>query len=174
MVSGLNTPKGKTFTIVAVTILVSDVITKNLAQRYLMFHQPHEVIGDLVRFTLSYNTNAAFGMSVLGGSRWVYVGLTLVILITLIGMYREAAPGDRWQAGALGSIVGGALGNLVDRLRWERGVVDFIDAGIGDARFWTFNIADSGISVGATLMILLFIIHSRRRHAGVSEAGAGE
>jgi signal peptidase II len=91
-----------------------------------------------------------------------------VILATLWGMFREAHPEDRWQATALGLIVGGALGNLLDRLRWDRGVVDFIDVGIGDARFWTFNIADSGISVGATLMVLLFIVHSRRKHKAES------
>jgi signal peptidase II len=69
-------------------------------------------------------------------------------------------------------IVGGALGNLYDRLRWTRGVVDFIDVGIGDTRFWTFNIADAGISVGATLMVLLFLLASlRERSSRVQESG---
>ena len=128
-----------------------------------MIHQPKEVLGDFFRLTLSFNTNAAFGMSVLGGSRWIYVGLTAVIVVTLWSMYREAQPSDRWQAIALGLIVGGAVGNVVDRLRWTGGVVDFIDVGIGVHRFWTFNIADSGISVGATMMVLLFIYHSLQK-----------
>jgi len=168
MVKTFATPKSRTFFTVAASILVADVITKYLAQRKLGFHQPHEVVGDFFRLTLSYNTNAAFGMSLLGGSRWIYVGVTVIILSILWSMYREADSGDLWQAGALGSIVGGALGNLIDRLRWDRGVVDFIDVGIGDKRFWTFNIADSAISVGASMMIILFIIHSLRKKGAVA------
>jgi signal peptidase II len=52
-------------------------------------------------------------------------------------------------AAALGLIAGGALGNLLDRLRWDRGVVDFVDIGLGSVRFWTFNVADVGITCGA-------------------------
>jgi signal peptidase II len=148
------TPKARVFGSVALLVLVSDAITKHLADSRLTFHMPHEVIGEFFRFTLSYNRGAAFGMTILGSSRWIYVGLTVVILATLWGMYRDAEANDRWQGLALGLIVGGALGNLYDRLRWTRGVVDFIDVGIGDTRFWTFNIADSGISVGAALMVL--------------------
>ena len=159
------TPKARTFAITALVVLVADFITKYFAYTQLVLHMPREVIGDFLRFTLSYNTGAAFGMTILGGSRWIYVILTSVILLTLWGMLKEAHANDRWQAFALGLIVGGALGNLVDRLRWTRGVVDFIDVGIGDSRFWTFNIADSGISVGATLMVLLFILHSRKKAA---------
>jgi signal peptidase II len=159
----MSAPKTRIFFAVATSILVADVITKSLAVSNLTYHNPREVIGEFFRLTLSFNTGAAFGINILGGSRWVYVALTAVILITLIGMFRETRDNDLWQAGALGSIVGGALGNLYDRLRWERGVVDFIDVGLGEARFWTFNIADSGISVGAVLMVLIYIIHSRSR-----------
>ena len=147
--------------------MVLDVLTKHLAQKHLLLHQPREILGDFFRLTLSYNTNAAFGMSVLGGSRWVYVGLTAVIVLTLVSMYRDAPADDRWQATALGLIVGGAIGNVIDRFRWTGGVVDFIDVGIGDRRFWTFNIADSGISVGATMMVLLFIYHALQKRRGV-------
>ena len=152
--------KSQLFFPIAAFVLVLDVITKRLVQANLHLYQPKEIIGDFVRFTLSFNTDAAFGMSVLGGSRWIYVGLTAVIVLTLLSMYRDAPENDSWQAIALGLIVGGALGNVVDRLRWTGGVVDFIDVGIGPHRFWTFNVADSGISVGATMMVLLFIYHA--------------
>ena len=152
--------KAKLFFPIAAAVVIFDVISKRLAQTNLLLHQPVEVIGEFFRFTLSYNTAAAFGLSVLGGSRWVYVGLTVLIVATLWTMYRDAAADDRWQAIALGLIVGGALGNVIDRLRWTGGVVDFIDVGINEHRFWTFNIADSGISVGATMMVLLFIYHA--------------
>lgn len=166
------TPKARIFSGIALFVLVADIISKHLADSRLAFHMPTEIIGDFLRFTLSYNTGAAFGMTILGGSRWIYVGLTCVILFTLWGMYRDAHDTDRWQAAALGMIVGGALGNLYDRLRWDRGVVDFIDVGIGESRFWTFNIADSGISVGATLMVILFIAHARRKHEAPAESSS--
>jgi signal peptidase II len=73
-----------------------------------------------------------------------------------------AEPRDRRLVTALALLVGGAVGNLVDRVYSPRGVVDFIDLGIGDARFWTFNVADMGISAGA---VLLAITLWRRRHA---------
>ena len=62
---------------------------------------------------------------------------------------------------ALGLIIGGALGNLTDRLRSPRGVVDFIDMGLGDYRFWTFNVADVGVTAGAALLLYLLLRRSR-------------
>jgi signal peptidase II len=56
---------------------------------------------------------------------------------------------------ALVLIVAGAIGNLVDRLRWDGGVVDFIDVGVGGWRFWTFNVADSAVTIGAILLALV-------------------
>ena len=75
-------------------------------------------------------------------------------------IYRTVERTDAWQGAALGLVTGGALGNLVDRLRWDRGVVDFIDVGVGDVRFWTFNVADAGVTVGAILLALVMLRHS--------------
>ena len=63
---------------------------------------------------------------------------------------------------ALGLITGGAVGNLADRLRSPRGVVDFIDMGLGDYRFWTFNVADVGVTVGAALLLYILLRRSRQ------------
>jgi signal peptidase II len=70
----------------------------------------------------------------------------------LLLLYRRTLPDARLRAAALALVAGGALGNLLDRLRSPLGVVDFIDVGIGDARFWTFNVADVGVTVGAVLL----------------------
>ncbi len=59
--------------------------------------------------------------------------------------------------------LGGAAGNLIDRLRSGRGVVDFIDLGVGSVRFWTFNVADSGVTIGACLLVVALWIEERRR-----------
>lgn len=142
-----------------VTIVLSaDVVSKRLAEEALQpVHVPHEVIGDVVRFTLTYNPGAAFSMSLGDFSRWGFTILALVVLVVLWRTYHEALPGDGVQGAALGLIAGGALGNLADRLRHSLGVVDFIDVGIGDTRFWTFNVADMGVTLGAILLALVML-----------------
>ena len=69
-------------------------------------------------------------------------------------MYHRTSPGDRLAAAGLALIASGALGNLLDRLRSPRGVVDFIDVGFGQLRFWTCNVADVAITCGAVLLVL--------------------
>ena len=134
-------------------VVAADVVTKYLAHTRLAPHVPHEVVGDVARITLTYNPGAAFGMSVGAASRWVFLALTAVILVFLGRLYRETPPGAVSRALALGLVCGGAVGNLINRLWSARGVVDFIDVGLGDVRFWTFNVADIGVSVGAVLLV---------------------
>jgi signal peptidase II len=80
----------------------------------------------------------------------------LVALVMLVRLYRETPPGGHLRAAALGLIVGGALGNLGSRLFSARGVTDFIDIGVGEWRFYTFNIADVGVFCGALLLLRAF------------------
>jgi signal peptidase II len=89
-------------------------------------------------------------------SRWWFTLLSLATLVVLAYMYRQSSPGDKVQIASLALICGGAVGNLIDRVRSPRGVVDFIDIGIGSHRFWTFNIADMAVTIGtATLTWIL-------------------
>lgn len=137
-------------------LVLSDCTTKRLAEEKLVEpNVPHEVVGDVVRFTLAYNPGAAFSLSLGPNSRWIFVTLTLLILGVLSWLYREAEPRDTPQIAALALVCGGAIGNLLDRLRSPRGVVDFIDLGLGDWRFWTFNLADVAITVGAVLLAVV-------------------
>ncbi|MEO6444885.1 MAG: signal peptidase II [Gemmatimonadaceae bacterium] len=146
----------------AAIVLSADVVSKRLAEEALQpVHVPHDVIGDVVRFTLTYNPGAAFSMSLGAFSRWGFTILALVVLVVLWRTYAEALPGDGMQGAALGLIAGGALGNLTDRLRHSAGVVDFIDVGIGDTRFWTFNVADMGVTQGAILLALVMLRPSK-------------
>ena len=139
-----------------VFVFAADWITKRLAVEHLSpAHVPHEVIGDVVRFTLAYNRNAAMGLS-LGSYSRVGFTITAIVVLGILGyIYHKLRPGAKGEAAALGLIAAGALGNLADRLTSPLGVVDFIDVGIGDTRFWTFNVADSAVSVGAVMLILL-------------------
>ena len=107
----------------------------------------------MVRFTLAYNPGAAFSMSLGEYSRFIFGAFAVVALVVLWRLYRMTGrgvrAGDQLRVIALGLAFGGAAGNLIDRLRSPLGVVDFIDIGFGDVRFWTFNIADSAVTVGA-------------------------
>lgn len=137
----------------AIGVVILDVITKQLAERLLFPpHVPHRVIGDVVRFTLAYNPGAAFSMSLGPYSRFIFGGFALVALVILWRLYRQSAAGDRLKVLALALAWGGAGGNLVDRVRSPLGVVDFIDIGVGSVRFWTFNVADSAVTIGAVAL----------------------
>jgi len=143
-------------------VVIADFVTKRMAMSGLAYGISREVLGDWVRFTLVFNKGAAFGTTVGESSRWIFTALAAVILFVLIRMAHQASPVERWKLLALGMVCGGALGNLVDRLRWTGGVVDFIDVGIGEHRFWVFNVADSAVSVGAVLLVLVLWGEERR------------
>jgi signal peptidase II len=143
-------------------LVLADCTTKQVAaERLEPEHVPHEVLGDVVRFTLAYNEGASFSVSLGEHTRWILTALALCVLTVLMMQYRKAASHDRSLAMALGLIVAGACGNLLDRLRSPRGVVDFIDIGIGDVRFWTFNLADVAVFCGAVLLAHLLISRDR-------------
>ncbi|HYC50804.1 MAG TPA: signal peptidase II [Gemmatimonadaceae bacterium] len=158
-------PRARLFWGAALTAVTLDVITKYYAVKHLFPHQPKEIVGEVLRFTLAYNPGAAFSMSVGDASRYVFGGFAFIALIILWKLYRESTPAERLKPFALGCAWGGAAGNLIDRIRSERGVVDFIDIGIGGTRFWTFNVADAAVSVGAVLLgwVLLQEDRAQRR-----------
>lgn len=143
-----------TFWSLAVMITVLDFITKQLAEASLVRGRPVEVLGEYLRFTLGYNTGIAFGLSVGDSSRWLLVGVTLLTMALIFWLFRSIDERQKAQIVAFGLIMGGAAGNLIDRTFGNYGVIDFIDVGVGSTRFWTFNIADSAITIGAILLIL--------------------
>jgi signal peptidase II len=79
----------------------------------------------------------------------------MLAVIILVRLYRATPATDRARAAALALLVGGAAGNLLNRVTSPSGVTDFIDIGVQSWRFWTFNFADAGITVGATLLVYL-------------------
>ena len=161
-------PSGRLFWGAALSVVTLDFVTKRLAERLLFPpHVPHEIIGDVVRFTLAYNPGAAFSMHLGDYSRYIFGAFAIVALFVLWKLFRESKPAERLKVFALGLAWGGAAGNLIDRFRSPLGVVDFIDIGFGDVRFWTFNVADSGVTVGAVLLgwVLLQEDRAQRREA---------
>ena len=133
-------------------VVAIDLITKLWIQRSFRLYEQVEVIGDYVRLTFIYNPGAAFGIHVGEYSRIVFFLLSLIALIALIVMYWTTPHHDRLRLSSIALICGGALGNLVDRVRSPRGVVDFLDVGVGDVRWPVFNVADMAVTIGAILL----------------------
>lgn len=165
---------GRLFWSAAVFVLVLDYVTKVWAASALWPpHVPHAIVGDVVRFTLAFNPGAAFSMSLGAYSRYIFGAFAIVAIVILWRLFRATAAGDTLRVLALGLAVGGAAGNLLDRFREPRGVVDFIDIGVGDVRFWTFNVADSAVTVGALMLAFVLWREDRRALAiAASEAAA--
>jgi signal peptidase II len=154
------------------SVVVLDVFTKVLAVQNLSPH-PIRIVGNWLTLQLVHNPGAAFGINVGAYSRWVFLVLALVALIVLGSMVRHTKQGDYIRLIALGLVCGGAVGNLIDRVRSARGVVDFIDVGIGAHRWPTFNVADMAVTVGA--IVLAFVLWQDGREAeaeGSSDASS--
>lgn len=153
MTLGAGASRARILVRVTLPVLIADAVTKRLAVAHLQPPlSPHPVIGDAVRLTLAYNREGVMGLPVGPYGRWVLIGVTVVILIVLARLLRDTGPGQRLRALAIALIMGGAVGNLVDRLASSRGVVDFIDVGTPTWRFWTFNVADMAVDVGVVLL----------------------
>jgi signal peptidase II len=142
-------PRWLIFFGLAATIAILDQLTKAWLVGLLAPGERIEIVGEFVRLVHGQNTGALFGMF---RDQAVLFGLVSLGVIALIIWYHGASGRNTLLSVALGLLLGGAIGNMLDRLR--RGyVVDFVDLGIGDLRWYTFNVADAAIS-GA---ILLFI-----------------
>ena len=145
--------KGALFWPVLMIVALLDAATKWLAVSNLIPQRmPHDIMGEWLRFTLVRNPGAAFGLHVGPYSRWIFMILTIVALFILGRLYQATKSGEVTRVLSLALVCGGAVGNLVDRIRSDLGVVDFIDIGVGDARWPTFNIADMAVSIGAFLL----------------------
>jgi signal peptidase II len=135
-----------------VLLVAADRITKSIAENALTTGISRPVAGDWLQLTLVHNPGAAFGLNLGANSRWIFMALTVGALVILWRLYRATERGDIPRTLALSLVCAGAVGNLVDRIRSARGVVDFIDVGVGTARWPTFNVADMAVSVGAFLL----------------------
>jgi signal peptidase II len=158
-----------------VTVAVLDFVTKLIAAATLSpQHIPHEILGEHLRLTLVYNPGAAFGLNLGMYSRWIFMALTVGALVILGRLYRVTRQGDYFRVLALALVCGGAVGNLVDRIRSATGVVDFIDVGVGDLRWPTFNVADMAVSVGAFLLAWVLWGEERSPSAVVATASVSD
>jgi signal peptidase II len=144
-------------------IVVADQLTKAWLVSFLAPGQSVNVLGDVVRLVHSQNNGGLFGL--LRGQA-VPFGIVSLVVVGLIVVYHAKAAPNRYVSITLGLLLGGALGNLIDRLRIGY-VVDFVDAGIGGLRWYTFNVADTAISVAILLLLALSLWPGVARRAGI-------
>ena len=137
-------------------IVIADQVTKALVRSKVPLYDSVNVIPGMLDITHATNSGAAFG--ILSGVDFPYKAglMVLIALVALaaVGLYAVSLPPEQWIARiGLALILGGALGNLIDRAL-TGSVIDFIDVYWRQYHFWAFNVADSAISVGVVLMLL--------------------
>ena len=165
--------------ILAAVVAVADQITKQIAVRTLEYGVPVRVSPNL-DFTLAHNTGAAFSFlsSASGWQRWFFVILALGVSTAIVLWLRRLPPAERWLGIALSLVLGGAVGNVIDRVIYGY-VIDFIDVyyqassclplfssvkidNVLSCHWPAFNIADSAISIGAVMLLVDALRSSRR------------
>ncbi|MDQ2950950.1 MAG: signal peptidase II [Chloroflexota bacterium] len=149
--------------IVAVVVFTLDRLTKMWVEQNVPLFGARPVIGEYVRIVHTQNSGAAFGL--LPERTTLLSVLSVVAVLGILYYYRQIAGSASLIAATLGMQLGGAMGNLVDRVG-QGYVVDFVDVGIpGGWRFWAFNVADSSIVVGILLVTFLLWQEERRTTA---------
>lgn len=143
-------------TAIPIVVVVLDQLTKAWVRSTMTLNETIPVVGDVVRLTYIHNEGAAFGLSVGPHSSQVFLVLAAVASVLVLYLLLSAPREERMQRIALALILGGALGNIIDRVRWSM-VVDFIQVGVA-GHFWPiFNVADSAVTVGAVLLAWTYL-----------------
>jgi signal peptidase II len=162
--SGVGRARWLLFGALAILVIVVDQITKSVVVSSLAVGQRVDILDGYVRIVHSRNSGILFGM--LPDSAPAFAAASLLVL-GLIVFYESRAGRGIVTTVALGLLLGGAIGNLLDRLRYGS-VVDFVDLGVGTIRWYTFNVADAAISTALVLLIALALF-PRLGELGVSD-----
>jgi signal peptidase II len=134
-----------------IAILTADILSKQWALRELAHGYTVFALEGKLPMTLAFNTGIAFGVDI--PSRWLIIIASFVIIGMLFRLLAQTEETDHMRLVSIGLVQAGAIGNLIDRLRWERGVVDFIGPIDLGFMYWPiFNVADMAITVGAVVL----------------------
>jgi signal peptidase II len=157
------------YLLVSLSVVVLDQWTKWLIEAHLDPHVAQPIVPGLLNLTHVRNTGVAFGLFAASGlnTSWLLTALGLLALAAVSVYFGFASPRDRWLLVALGLVVGGAVGNLIDRIA-SGAVTDFIDVYVGIHHWPSFNVADAAISIGIVLMAIDSL--GSRRAAPVASA----
>ena len=153
----------------AVVVVVADQLTKTWLVSFLAPGQRTEVVGSYVRLVHSQNTGALFGLF---RDQAILFGLVSIGVVGVIIWFHGSSGRNTLLSVGLGLLLGGALGNMADRFHYGY-VVDFVDLGVGDIRWYTFNVADAAISCALLLLLLTAILPSRLGDGRPADGGGG-
>jgi signal peptidase II len=148
-----NRPIWPIFLGLAVAVVVADQLSKAWIAATLAPGASMSVVGDSLRLVNGQNNGALFGLF---RDNAALFGIISIVVVGLIVAYHARAGRSPYLSVALGLLLGGAIGNMTDRLRLGY-VIDFVDAGVGSLRWYTFNVADAAIS-GAILMLIVLAV----------------
>ena len=155
---------------IALIVLVLDQASKLAVSNWVQVGESRPILGNLVRLTYIHNAGAVFGLTF--GGRALHLVLSLVALGLVVSMLaRTPAEESRARAG-LSLILGGAVGNLIDRLRVGE-VIDFLDVGIGSTRWYIFNVADSAVTIGVLALLASYLFQRSPHLGGTEPRGSG-
>jgi signal peptidase II len=157
MSGAVGRPRWVLFLGIAATVVILDQLSKAWLVSMLEPGERMQVIGDLVRFVHAQNSGALFGLF---RDQAYLFALVSIGVVALIVWYHGSSGRNTLLSIALGLLLGGALGNMTDRFRLGY-VTDWVDVGLGDLRFYTFNVADSAISIAILLLIILAFLPPR-------------
>lgn len=144
------------FLIIFALFLGLDIFTKQLALQKLEYHQTEQLLG-FIPITLTFNTGGGFSLSFGESSRYIFSTVSFIVFVILLFVYAKTPLNQPIRLLSIMLISSGAIGNLIDRLRWDQGVVDFIGPiDLGFMLWPIFNIADSAVSVGGVLLLFSF------------------
>jgi signal peptidase II len=161
--------------LVSLSIILIDQMTKVYIMQTMRLHESIVIIPNLFSITYIRNPGAAFGiLSTSSGSfRFIFFGLTSLFALGLLGTILIRMPKDDWMGQiSVVAILGGAIGNLLDRLRYGE-VIDFLDFYIETYHWPAFNVADSAITVGVVFLILHFAFEKQKEPEPVLQQDAG-
>jgi signal peptidase II len=165
--SSVGRPLWPLFLWLALAITATDQVTKAWLTSFLDPGESVKVIDDLVRLVHGQNAGGLFGLF---QGQALPFALVSTVVVGLIVAYHARSGRNPYLSITLGLLLGGALGNLIDRLRLGY-VVDFVDAGIGSVRWYTFNAADAAISFAILLLLAASVWPSVARRAGADAPG---
>jgi len=146
-------PMWAPFVVLAGSIVVADQLAKAWITATLAPDGVINLVGDNLRLIYTQNSGALFGL--FRGQAALFALLSIAVIAVIVA-YHGRSGRSPYMTLTLGLLLGGAVGNAIDRLRLNF-VVDFVDAGIGSLRFYTFNVADSAISLAIVLLLLMAI-----------------
>ena len=157
-----NSPTALSWLLLSVAIVIADQLSKLAILAHFQLHETLTLIPGLLNLTLAFNDGAAFSFlqNAGGWQRWFFTVLAFGISAVLVVWLRRTSRGDWRTALPLSLVVGGAIGNVIDRVRLGH-VVDFIDVHYAGWSFPAFNVADSAISVGAVLLLFFGLFGSK-------------